>query len=483
MENYESLKISEKYQVLKRWFRKFTNSLDSSDTEYSVMLLELVLEVAVKDEKQISLIMQLEAEDQMTVAAAISHVQRDLDSGDFGQNERVGNDTSTPEKQPQEKNNSDELNLSANDHTNLQRIHNLENQLQHVQEHNHELEAQSELLEERLKTTQNNESFQADSDQFQQKMSSYQDLNDELQEENYRIEILKNEYAERLTDLSGDCQVLVEEVKQKNLVLMEVQLMRDEIDFLKEEAERSSLRGICLEEVIVRLKREKADFDGVKNELESKNAEITNLNEKLKFSKTTASQRLADRETMNQLKNESKLLKNRLKDEQNKREITESKNKNLSLTITNIKSERDRMKNDFEKCWGSVKKGDSLKSEFESIDENEGPKKEGCKADLIYRKIHQKVATIHQTINNQRIWLYDVDENNNERVKRPERVSERISDRVSERVLNAASQTSENSQNSELGRVSRKVKKKYQPKSRNKYKTKKEKENKQEIKL
>ena len=101
---------------------------------------------------------------------------------------------STPKKQPQEKNNSDELNLSANDHTNLQRIHNLENQLQHVQEHNHELEAQSEQLRERLTAIQNNEFFQAESEQFQQKMKSYQEMNEELQEENYRIEILKNEY-------------------------------------------------------------------------------------------------------------------------------------------------------------------------------------------------------------------------------------------------------------------------------------------------
>ena len=86
-------------------------------------------------------------------------------------------------------------------------------------------------------------------------MATYQDLNEELQEENYRIEILKNEYAEKLTELTDDYRGLVEEAKQKNLVLMDVQLMKDEIDFLKQEVERSSLRGVCLEEVIEKMKR------------------------------------------------------------------------------------------------------------------------------------------------------------------------------------------------------------------------------------
>ena len=173
-------------------------------------------------------------------------------------------------------------------------------------------------------------------------------------------------------------------------------------------------------------------FEVMKDDLELKSTEIRILNETIENSKTTASQRLADREIMVRLRNETKLLKNSLKNEQNKREITESKNENLGVTIKNMKSEKDRMKHELEIL--TVKQGDSLKSEFESVDENRNPKQQGgkqgkaCKADQIYRRIHQKVATIHQTINNQRIWLYDVDENNNERVKRPERMSERASE-------------------------------------------------------
>ena len=81
MENYESLEISEKYQVLTRWFKSFNSSLDKSDIEYSTIMLELVLGVAVQDQQQINLIMQLEADDQMVVAAAISHVQREREEG------------------------------------------------------------------------------------------------------------------------------------------------------------------------------------------------------------------------------------------------------------------------------------------------------------------------------------------------------------------------------------------------------------------
>ena len=310
MENYESLEISEKYQVLTRWFKSFNSSLDKSDIEYSTIMLELVLGVAVQDQQQINLIMQLEADDQMVVAAAISHVQREREEGvcldSVLEDSRVsdsGNERNTVRLKSEKKrkkvnsvfwqkknvfvflkfflslknpyflcfwsffflfsayfissSSSDELNLSVNDHTNLQRIQSLENQLQHAQQQNHELELQTENLREKLSKIENAELVQSKSDQrtIQQKMATYQDLNEELQEENYRIEILKNEYAEKLTELTDDYRGLVEEAKQKNLVLMDVQLMKDEIDFLKQEVERSSLRGVCLEEVIEKMKR------------------------------------------------------------------------------------------------------------------------------------------------------------------------------------------------------------------------------------
>ena len=95
---------------------------DASDTRYRAMLLELVLGVAVQDQDQINLIMQLDAEDQMIVASAINHVMggqkereesgeedslnksmENSESNDFGQNERSDNNTVRFEKKNEEK--------------------------------------------------------------------------------------------------------------------------------------------------------------------------------------------------------------------------------------------------------------------------------------------------------------------------------------------------------------------------------------------
>ena len=113
----------------------------------------------------------------------------------------------------------------------------------------------------------------------------------------------------------------MDESKEKDMALEDVQMMQDEIDHLKQEAEKAAVLQAALDN----LKRKMSDYDQMRSQFNSKNIEIQALEEKLKMSKTTAAQRSDDRETINQLKNESRLLQKRLTDEQIKEKNHSSK--------------------------------------------------------------------------------------------------------------------------------------------------------------
>ena len=108
------------------------------------------------------------------------------------------------------------------------------------------------------------------------------------------------------------------------------------------------------------------DYDQMKQQFNSKNIEIQALEEKLKLSKTTAAERSNDREMINQLKNESRLLQKRLTDEQTKREKSQFENAQLSETIKSIENEKQMLKTDLEMLSSSQGGENSLGAEFAS---------------------------------------------------------------------------------------------------------------------
>ena len=155
----------------------------------------------------------------------------------------------------------------------------------------------------------------------------------------------------------------MDESKEKDMALEDVQMMQDEIDHLKQEAEKAAVLQAALDN----LKRKMSDYDQMRSQFNSKNIEIQALEEKLKMSKTTAAQRSDDRETINQLKNESRLLQKRLTDEQNKREKSQFENAQLSETVKSIEAEKQMMKNDLDMLSTQAQGGDnSLGAELAS---------------------------------------------------------------------------------------------------------------------
>lgn len=139
------------------------------------------------------------------------------------------NDRNIPSRN--NKSSSPRDNNLLNSNLNLQKIHDLQNTLQQVTEHKHQLEAENEQLQERLQALTNNEFFQAESDQYQQKLKSMQEKLHEVSDENYRLELLKDEYAAKVSSLSSEIQTLTEEAKEKDMMFDDVAMLQDELDY------------------------------------------------------------------------------------------------------------------------------------------------------------------------------------------------------------------------------------------------------------
>ena len=94
--------------------------------------------------------------------------------------------------------------------------------------------------------------------------------------------------------------------------------------------------------------------------MKAKTALVNELEEKVNMSKTTASQRVEERDKMNTLQQENRTMQKKLNDEKNKREKIEFENKQMNETIKSLQNETSRLKNDLESYIQAQPQGDSL---------------------------------------------------------------------------------------------------------------------------
>ena len=227
------------------------------------MLLQLVLGVAVNNMDQVNIIMNLPVEDQAVVAGSIGNLQSgqiDFDPNlPNWENSDSDSEVLSAKTSPRAQDTADSSHLTINEDEANQKLHELSRQLNDVNEHKHQIEAENEQLKERLRALSNNEFFQEESEQFQQKLSYLKEQIDEQREESYKLEVMKDEYKTKLEMLQNEYDELHESNKEKDMQLEDFALMQDEIEYLRQDAARAA----SLEAGLEQTKRKLIDYAGI----------------------------------------------------------------------------------------------------------------------------------------------------------------------------------------------------------------------------